>query len=82
MSVGSGTDVKGPASRVHVRLDRQQLEQGIDDPQIKRALREATEAAHELGVFGVPTIAIDDELFWGDDRLEDAAAHLRTVRAA
>ena len=63
-------------------LDRQQLEQGIDDPQIKRALRVATEAAHELGVFGVPTIAIDDELFWGGDRLEDAAAHLRTVTAA
>jgi 2-hydroxychromene-2-carboxylate isomerase len=28
-------------------------------------------------VFGVPTIAIGDELFWGDDRLEDAAAHLQ-----
>jgi hypothetical protein len=27
-------------------------------------------------VYGVPTIAIDDELFWGDDRLENAAADL------
>jgi hypothetical protein len=25
-------------------------------------------------VFGVPTLAVDDQLFWGDDRLEDAAA--------
>jgi hypothetical protein len=29
-----------------------------------------------LGVYGVPTITIDDELFWGDDRLDDAAADL------
>ena len=26
------------------------------------------------GVFGVPTLAVDDELFWGDDRLDEAAA--------
>jgi 2-hydroxychromene-2-carboxylate isomerase len=45
-------------------------------------LRDATDAAHERGVIGVPTIAIGDELFWGDDRLEDAAAHLRSLRAA
>jgi 2-hydroxychromene-2-carboxylate isomerase len=25
-------------------------------------------------VIGVPTVAVGDELFWGDDRLEDAAA--------
>jgi 2-hydroxychromene-2-carboxylate isomerase len=62
-------------------LDRQRLEQGIALPEMKRALADATNAAYELGVFGVPTIAIDDELFWGDDRLEDAAAHLEAVRA-
>lgn len=33
----------------------------------KDALRRATEAAIAAGVFGVPTIAIDDELFWGQD---------------
>jgi 2-hydroxychromene-2-carboxylate isomerase len=27
-------------------------------------------------VTGVPTVAVGDELFWGDDRLEDAAAAL------
>ncbi len=63
-------------------LDRQALAHGIADPEIKRTLREATDAAYELGVFGVPTIAIGDELFWGDDRLEDAAAYLRGVQAA
>jgi len=60
-------------------LDRHETDAATQDPRIKDALREATAAAHELGVIGVPTIAIDGELFWGDDRLEDAAAHLRGV---
>jgi 2-hydroxychromene-2-carboxylate isomerase len=57
-------------------LDRQGVQAGVADPQIKRALREATDAAHRRGVIGVPTLAIDGECFWGDDRLADAAAHL------
>ena len=55
-------------------LDRQEAEAASGDPKIKQALRDATDAAHALGVFGVPTIAIGRELFWGDDRLEDAGA--------
>ena len=53
----------------------------VDDPEIKRQLRAATDAAYDLGVFGVPTIAIGAELFWGDDRLEDAAVHLEKATA-
>jgi len=60
-------------------LDRHDVEAATQDPMIKQALREATDAAYELGVIGVPTIAVDRELFWGDDRLEDAAAHLRSL---
>jgi 2-hydroxychromene-2-carboxylate isomerase len=63
-------------------FDRAGVGRGMRDPEIKRALREATDAAYELGVFGVPTIAVDDELFWGDDRLLDAASHLSTLTAA
>jgi 2-hydroxychromene-2-carboxylate isomerase len=67
---------------VQAGLDHRQLEEAIADSRIKQTLRDATDMAHELGVFGVPTIAVDDELFWGDDRLEDAAAHLERLRAA
>lgn len=35
-------------------------------------LETATEEAMSLGVFGSPTFAIGKELFWGDDRLDDA----------
>ena len=62
-------------------LERDAVQAAIQDPEIKRSLRAATDAAYELGVFGVPTVAIGDELFWGDDRLEDAAAHMRSVLA-
>ena len=44
---------------------------------VKGALREATERAGEAGVRGVPTLLVDDEAFWGDDRLEEALAAAR-----
>jgi len=57
-------------------LPRADVRAASEDPQIKAALRRATDDAHAIGVFGVPTVRIGDELFWGDDRLEDAAAQL------
>jgi 2-hydroxychromene-2-carboxylate isomerase len=59
-----------------VGLDPREVADATREPEIKLALREATDAAHSGGVFGVPTIVIGDELFWGDDRLVDAAARL------
>lgn len=38
----------------------------------ENALMAETDIARDLGIFGSPTFAIDRELFWGDDRLEDA----------
>lgn len=40
----------------------------------KDALREQTEQAKSLGIFGSPSFIVDGELFWGDDRLDDAIA--------
>jgi 2-hydroxychromene-2-carboxylate isomerase len=47
---------------------------GIETESVKRRLKEATGEAMERGVEGIPTVAIGDRLFWGDDRLEDAVA--------
>jgi 2-hydroxychromene-2-carboxylate isomerase len=41
---------------------------------VKNALREATDRAAERGVIGVPSLRVGDEVFWGDDRLEEAVA--------
>ncbi|MCB1326765.1 MAG: 2-hydroxychromene-2-carboxylate isomerase [Leptospiraceae bacterium] len=43
----------------------------------KLALRDATETARAAGIFGAPSLLVRtgdgaNELFWGDDRLEDA----------
>jgi 2-hydroxychromene-2-carboxylate isomerase len=57
-------------------MDRQRVRDGIQRPSIKDQLRAHTDAALAAGVTGVPTVAVDGELFWGDDRLEDAAAAL------
>jgi 2-hydroxychromene-2-carboxylate isomerase len=50
------------------------IREAIADPEIKRALREATEQAWERGVQGVPTLEAGRRLYFGDDRLEEAAA--------
>ena len=72
LSIAANVLEAGEQAGIH----RDRLNTGTRDPQIKEALRRATDTAFQLGVYGVPTVAIDDELFWGDDRLEDAAAHL------
>jgi 2-hydroxychromene-2-carboxylate isomerase len=47
---------------------------------IKAALTAETDAARELGIFGSPTFAVGRELFWGDDRLDDAIGWYRSGR--
>jgi 2-hydroxychromene-2-carboxylate isomerase len=37
-------------------------------------LRAATDEAADRGVIGVPTVVVGGEAYWGDDRLEEAAA--------
>jgi 2-hydroxychromene-2-carboxylate isomerase len=60
-------------------LDREAVDAATRDPEIKLALRSATDAAHALGVIGVPTVAVGEHLFWGDDRLADAAKALNRL---
>jgi 2-hydroxychromene-2-carboxylate isomerase len=38
----------------------------------KARLREQTEQARAKGIFGAPTFFVDKEMFWGNDRLDDA----------
>lgn len=51
------------------------LERAKTDTQIKDTLRQHSAQAIDLGLFGAPSFTTQDgELFWGDDRLEDALA--------
>jgi 2-hydroxychromene-2-carboxylate isomerase len=50
------------------------IAKAISQP-IKEELRTETEEAQRLGIFGAPTMVTPDgELFWGNDRLDDAIA--------
>jgi 2-hydroxychromene-2-carboxylate isomerase len=57
------------SSELHPRS----LEVAVNRQAIKDRLREATDRAGDLGVFGVPAVIADGEVFWGDDKLEEAA---------
>lgn len=61
--------VAAAASEMHPRA----IEAAVARDAVKSALREATERAGDLGVTGVPSVIAGGEVFWGDDRLEDAA---------
>lgn len=50
---------------------------GIDSQSVKDGLREATDEALRRGLVGIPTVAVGQELFWGDDRLDAAVAAAR-----
>lgn len=57
-----------------VGLDPKRVRERIAAPDVKRRLIDATERAHAAGVPGVPAVIVGSEVFWGDDRLEEAAA--------
>jgi 2-hydroxychromene-2-carboxylate isomerase len=62
--------IAGAACELHPRA----LLKAVETGGVKTALREATDRAGDLGVEGVPSVVVGDEVFWGDDRLEKAVA--------
>ena len=58
----------GAAAEIHPRA----MLAAVERDSVKSALREATDRAGDLGVKGVPAVVVDGEVFWGDDRLEEA----------
>ena len=55
-----------------MRLDYDDIIQQASDEIIQKIYDENTEEAKKLGVFGAPSFSVGNEIFWGDDRLEDA----------
>lgn len=60
--------IAAAACELHPRA----LEKAVQTEGVKGALREATDRAGELGVEGVPALVVGEQVFWGDDRLEEA----------
>jgi 2-hydroxychromene-2-carboxylate isomerase len=59
------------------RLGLDDTPREIESPEVKMVLRNNTDLAAGQGVFGVPTITVEDRLFWGVDSLPMLRAYLR-----
>jgi 2-hydroxychromene-2-carboxylate isomerase len=76
LNFGDDRDVDTPevATEVLERLGlpaAQILEAAVSDENRQR-LRAATQSARERGIFGAPTFFVGDDMYWGNDRLDDA----------
>jgi 2-hydroxychromene-2-carboxylate isomerase len=63
-------------ARLQALVERLQPLRAIDDPAVKAELKVNTDAAIAQGVFGVPTMEVDGQLFWGLDALSMLRAYL------
>ncbi len=77
---GAGIDLGDPDD-IRQALDEAGLDGGkliaaAEEPLATDALRSETENAINRGVFGIPTMMIEDELFWGVDQLQHLALYL------
>ena len=73
----SGEEPNLSSSLREAGQDPAQVLRMAEDPAIDRALVVETDEARRLGVFGSPSFVVGRELFWGDDRLDDALAWSR-----
>lgn len=73
---GHRTDEGESLSQIAGRLGVSDVQAAISTDEVKQALRSNTDEAIALGVFGVPTIAVDGELFWGEDMTDMAMAYI------
>jgi len=78
----NGRNIGEPETVVEVGteqgLDRDALQAGLQDPEVKARLRDETDTAIERGVFGAPFFIVDGEAFWGHDRLPHVEHWLKT----
>jgi len=72
--VGSDADVRAVLQALSLPADAILAE--AQSPANRVRLREQTDKARALGIFGAPTFFADEEMYWGNDRLEDALASL------
>ena len=59
-------------------IDYNYFKESIREQKIKDQLKNLTNEAFELDVFGAPTFLVNNKLFWGQDRLEYAIDELKS----
>ena len=67
-----GSEPNVSESLREIDQDPERVVELADDDNIRKAFLSQTEQAQTKRIFGSPSFIVDGELFWGDDRLEDA----------
>lgn len=64
-----------------LKLDTDVVMAQAQSDENRQRLRQATETAANQGIFGAPMFFVGNEMFWGNDRLEDALDYAQTIGA-
>jgi len=75
-----GSDPNVSESLREIGQDPRRVVSLANGDEVEREFSSETDLAKSLGVFGSPTFVVGDQLFWGDDRLEDAVSWAREGR--
>jgi 2-hydroxychromene-2-carboxylate isomerase len=67
-----GIDPNLSESLSEIGQDPERVIEAANADPVGRAYDDNTREAKRLNIFGAPTFVVRGELFWGDDRLEDA----------
>lgn len=70
----AGEEPNNSASLKEVGLEPARVLAAAQSEKIEKALARETDEAMRTGIFGSPTFVVNSEIFWGDDRLEDAVS--------
>ncbi len=79
---GSGHDISDPSVLADCLTESgvsPDVMDRMNDPAIKSALFEQVTEAKAKHIFGAPSFVVGDELFWGDDRLDDAISYAASI---
>ena len=66
------------AAAVDVGIDQAEITAALKEAAVKERLRDEVNAVLDRGVFGSPYFIVDDETFWGTDRVEQLEKWLAT----
>lgn len=75
--IGEYSELRKIAQKLGVNPD--EFEAKSESEAVRQALIDSTNEAREQGVFGAPSILIEDELYWGKDRMEFVEDHLQRL---
>lgn len=76
----TGADPSDPAIALRLGERFDVTPERLLEDSVKTALRDNTDAAIRAGVFGVPSLVVDGQVFWGSDALDFALAYLADPR--